>query len=296
MSHPAFACPARPMIIQTACLEDMAILVDWAAAEGWNPGLADAVPFHAADPEGFLIGRVGGQAVATISAVRYPENFGFIGFYIVHPQWRGQGFGWTIWQAAMLRLAGCNVALDGVLAEQENYQRSGFRLAWRNIRYEGVKGASFPANTAATDPFVFIELTSVPPEMLSAVDRNYFPAERTAFLHAWIRQPGTVALAIREKGQIAGYGVIRPCKAGWKIGPLCARSEAHAKALVARLLEGVPSRQTFYLDVPTPNTAAIALAESLGMAAVFETARMYTSAPPPMTMGEIYGITSFELG
>jgi len=31
------------------------LAVDWAASEGWNPGLDDAACFHAADPGGFLI-------------------------------------------------------------------------------------------------------------------------------------------------------------------------------------------------------------------------------------------------
>ena len=31
--------------------EEIDLALDWAAAEGWNPGLHDAVPFRAADPE-----------------------------------------------------------------------------------------------------------------------------------------------------------------------------------------------------------------------------------------------------
>ena len=61
------------------------LAVDWAAAEGWNPGLADAECFYAADPDGFLIGLLGDEPVATISAVKYGKSFGFIGLYIVKP-------------------------------------------------------------------------------------------------------------------------------------------------------------------------------------------------------------------
>lgn len=280
------------MIIEPATIEEMGIPTDWAAGEGWNPGLTDAVPFHAADSRGFLIGRVDGVPVATISAVRYPGDFGFIGFYIVHPEWRGQGFGWQIWQAAMERLAGCNIALDGVLAEQERYRRSGFRLAWRNIRYEGI------ADTPADDPAVtsFTSLADLCPGVLSAFDRRYFPADRTSFLQAWVRQPGTLALGLLERGEPAAYGVIRPCRTGYKIGPLCARSRAPAGQLFRRLRSAVAPGQRFYLDVPAPNAAAVALAEGAGMRPVFETARMYTAAPPDLPLGEIYGITSFELG
>jgi ribosomal protein S18 acetylase RimI-like enzyme len=116
------------------------LAVEWAAREGWNPGLQDADAFHAADPEGFLLGALAGEPAAVISAVRYGEGFGFIGFYIVRPDLRGRGYGLTLWNAAMARLAGRNVGLDGVVAQQPNYRKSGFRLAYRNIRHEGEIG------------------------------------------------------------------------------------------------------------------------------------------------------------
>lgn len=63
----------------------MALAMDWAAAEGWNPGLADAQAFAAADPEGFRGAERDGELLACISAVRTGEDFGFIGFYIARP-------------------------------------------------------------------------------------------------------------------------------------------------------------------------------------------------------------------
>jgi hypothetical protein len=51
------------------------LAIDWAAAEGWNPGWHDADCFHAADPNGFLLGLLGNEPIATISAVRYGASF-----------------------------------------------------------------------------------------------------------------------------------------------------------------------------------------------------------------------------
>ena len=34
--------------------EEIAVAVNWAAAEGWNPGLHDADCFWPVDPEGFF--------------------------------------------------------------------------------------------------------------------------------------------------------------------------------------------------------------------------------------------------
>ena len=41
---------------------------------------------------------------------------------------------------------------------------------------------------------------------------------------------------------------------------------------------------------------AIALAQDFGLAPVFETARMYTGAIPPLRLQRVFGVTSFELG
>ena len=38
---------------------DLVTAIGWAAAEGWNPGLADAGPFRAEDGRGFLMGWLG---------------------------------------------------------------------------------------------------------------------------------------------------------------------------------------------------------------------------------------------
>ena len=64
---PARAWPdmAAP-VITTADAAGVALLVDWAAAEGWNPGLDDAAAFRSADPDGFLIATVDGEAVGGV--------------------------------------------------------------------------------------------------------------------------------------------------------------------------------------------------------------------------------------
>ena len=64
--------------IRTLSLQELRVLIDWAAAEGWNPGLEDAAMFQAADPEGFIGAFVGSDMVAAISAVAYGRDFGFI--------------------------------------------------------------------------------------------------------------------------------------------------------------------------------------------------------------------------
>ncbi|MEK9971734.1 MAG: GNAT family N-acetyltransferase, partial [Ferrovibrio sp.] len=123
--------------IQVMSRAQLDTAVDWAANEGWNPGLNDAGIFHAADPQGFLVGLQDGEPVACISVVRYGHRYGFLGFYIAAPGWRGKGRGFAVWEAGLQHLNERTVGLDGVVAQQDNYRKSGFVLAHRNIRYGG---------------------------------------------------------------------------------------------------------------------------------------------------------------
>src|SRR6476660_9893534 len=136
--------------IRAMAAAEVALALDWAAAEGWNPGLADAGPFTAVDPEGFLIGELDGVPASIISAVNYDARFAFLGFYIVRPDLRGRGFGLRIWNAAVEHAGDRTIGLDGVVAQQDNYQKSGFRLAYPNVRYGGrVATAAAPAGIIA---------------------------------------------------------------------------------------------------------------------------------------------------
>ncbi len=271
--------------------EEIALAIDWAAAEGWNPGLDDAPAFYAADPEGFLVGLLDGQPIAVISAVRYGSNAGFIGFYIVRPDYRGQGYGWQIWQAAMSHLAGRSIGLDGVIAQQANYAKSGFVLAWRNIRQQGQAGGELPQDPA------LIPLAGLNIEEILAYDQAFFPAERQAFLQEWLSQPAASVFGLRGKdGELSGYGMCRPCRAGSKIGPLFADTAAGADLLFRALQASAPAGTPLFLDTPESNPDACALAARHGLSPVFETARMYAGSAPELPVARIYGITSFELG
>ncbi|MBV6325080.1 GNAT family N-acetyltransferase [Duganella sp. HSC-15S17] len=281
---------ASPLEIRQMSEAELEVVLGWAEAEGWNPGLHDAACFYAADPGGFLVGVMDGELVASIFAVKYGDSFGFIGGYIVKPAWRGRGHGWALWQAAMARLAGRNVGLDGVLAQQANYARSGFRLAHRNFRYEG-RGTGRPMDACPAIP-----LSALGDEEIRRYDRSFFPEERDRFLREWVGQRQHIALGIVGAQGLAGYAVARPCRTGYKVGPLFADTPAVAEQLFASVLGKLAPEVPVFLDVPELNPAAVALAERHQMQRCFETARMYTQKALAISMDRQYGITSFELG
>jgi len=275
--------------IEQMSFEDLETAIDWAAQEGWNPGLYDARCFYAADEKGYLKGVLDGEMIASISVVKYDTHFAFLGFYIVTPKYRGQGYGHVLWQEAMKGMQGVNVALDGVVDQQSNYKKSGFKLAHRNIRFKGKMAGVCPTQET-------VDLRQVPIQHLFDYDRKFFPANRQAFLKLWISQSQTKALGLIEDQQLKGYGVMRKCRSGYKIGPLFAEDDKKAMQLIQDLIATLKEGEEFFLDIPEVNKKAYALTQALSMESVFETARMYTKEQPNFDLSKIYGITSFELG
>ena len=274
--------------IRAMAPDEIAVAADWAAAEGWNPGLGDAACFATVDAQGFFIGELDGAPAATISCVNYDDRFAFLGFYIVRPDLRGHGYGLRIWNAAVEHARGRTIGLDGVVAQQGNYQKSGFRLAYSNVRYGGqVAAGGVPAG--------IIALADVPFALVEADDATVFPAPRTAFLRTWIDTSGHVGRALVRDGRLVAWGVIRPARTGCKIGPLVADDRAAAEAVFAALAAAAGGGEIF-LDVPSVNRDAVALAVDHGLSPVFETARMYTGAIRPLRLERIFGVTTFELG
>ena len=276
--------------IRVATRQEFDLPLEWAAAQGWNPGWHDADCFHAADPDGFLIGWLGDEPIATISVVRYGETFGFLGFYMVKPKYRGKGYGLQIWNAGIDRLARRNIGLDGVLDQQENYRKSGFSLAYRNIRYQGRNSSQLLVDSRV------VPLSTIAFDALSAYDRQLFPALRTKFLTCWIKQAQSTALGILNKQNLVGYAVIRACRSGYKIGPLFADSAELAERLFMALQAYVPAGSEIFMDIPEVNASALDLVKRHHMSAIFETARMYTGTLPEIPVNRIFGVTTFELG
>ena len=138
-------------------------------------------------------------------------------------------------------------------------------------------------------------LLEIPFEWLTAYDRKHFPAVRDNFLRCWISQPKSRALCYVNGEELAGYGVIRACHQGYKIGPLFADTPEIAHALFVKLCKHA-GNELVYLDVPENNPHKVEFLKHYVPEKVFETARMYSKCEPDILTDQIYGITSYELG
>ncbi|MBI1181312.1 MAG: GNAT family N-acetyltransferase [Alphaproteobacteria bacterium] len=274
--------------MRVATRDEVDLMVDWAAQEGWNPGLRDADCFYAADPEGFFVGELDGKVITTVSAVSYGPNFGFMGFYICVPEHRQHGHSFQLANYAREALKCRTIGLDGVVEQQDNYADWGFTLAHRNFRFGGA-----PADPGPADPDVR-PLTPEDMHAVYAMDLACFGYERKAFLDAWVTAEGHRALGCFKGSRLDGFTVARPCREGTKIAPLFAVSPGVAERLFDEAARGAAG--PVFLDVPETNKPALDMVARKGMTKVFETARMYAGPEPKLPLGEIYGITSYELG
>jgi GNAT superfamily N-acetyltransferase len=286
------------LVIRNMTRPEVDVLVHWAAQEGWNPGRHDAELFWATDPSAFIAAELDGELIGGGAITSYNGEFGFMGFFIVQPAFRGKGLGNAIWHARRERLLarlrpGAGIGMDGVFAMQDYYAKGGFVFAHRDIRFR-TEIPNSPVTPVVGNEAI-VPLGEVPLEQLLAYDRTCFPAPRPGFLAGWISQSDGLALGCRRAGKLSGYGVVRRCRDGCKIGPLFADDAQAAMALYAHLAVFAADGPLF-LDTPENNPAALALAHQHQMIEVFGCARMYLGPPPELAHERIFGVTTFELG
>ncbi|HSV49562.1 MAG TPA: GNAT family N-acetyltransferase [Candidatus Acidoferrales bacterium] len=263
--------------------------IDWAKTEGWIPGIHDIDSFYETDPTGFYAEKAGGEIVGTFSVVKYSKDYAFAGFFIVRPDWRGKGLGLAIQHFIDQHFGSFNVGIDGVLAMQEKYSHVGYKLAYGNERYAGI------AKDGELDSQCRL-ISSGDFENIVEFDAKFFPTQRRQFLKPWLNQKDATALLAKDDtGKLCGYGVVRKCFQGSRVGPLFAETPQTAKRLFDSLAASVAGQEIF-IDVPTVNSAALQLALSNDMKPVFTTARMYTKQAPNLPLDKIFGVTSLELG
>ncbi len=270
--------------------DEIDLAIDWTRTEGWNPGNHDAECFYAADPDGFLLGLLNNEPVAMISAVRYEQTYGFMGFYIVNPKFRNRGYGSQLWEAGLKYLENRNVGLDSVRPDLVSHRKPEFKPAYINFRFKWIKDKQLGVNPE------IVRLADIPWDIVTAYDYEVFSFRRDDFLKCWITRPNAWALGVMADSKLSAYGVIRECREGFKIGPLFADNKDLAQSLFNALTRDLRIGVHVFLDTPAKNFDSVALAQSYGMTEVFRTTRMYNGEEPSLPLHKWYGVTSFELG
>ncbi len=268
------------------------VLGSWAVDEGWNPGLADIDIAWAYDSDAFIALRHHDTLAGGGAIVAYERQAGFMGLFIMRANLRQQGLGRVLWHERLRRLRarlnpGAPIGMAGVFDMVPFYEAGGFAYLYRDLRYQG-------AAQGVADPAA-VPLGQLSWPLLQAYDARISGLNREGFMRSWLTQDGGKGFAILEDGAIEGYGYLRPCPVGYKLAPLYARNPATARRILGTLLAAVPGAQV-QIDVPEPNTAALALMAELGWDQCFGCANMVNGPVPHRPLEQVFGVTSFEFG
>jgi GNAT superfamily N-acetyltransferase len=289
-------------------VDEVSIAMEWAAQEGWNVGKHDAKAYYKAFPSGCRLLLVKEQLVGAIFLANYSKDFVFIGLFVVEKSFRGKGFGKILWEYAMREVEKkISVGLYAVPQQVSRYASSNFKTLNNILRWNAQAPAvtNFSVGANSLNKTLLIEKSNT--DLIAQVNEyesKMFPAPRFELIKAMLELPQVVGVAIKESEQIVGYGLIRPCQKGYRIGPLYANSFEAVKALTTKLLEMIAGlNETVVFDTlpPSQNRFITMFAEYFNLQRVndADTYAMFKGEIPKEieeSFEKTYAACSLELG
>ena len=216
-------------------------------ASGWNQLASDWERLLALNPGGARVAEMDGRVVASVAALEYDAQFGWVAMVLVDPAQRRQGLGTTMLTAGLELLEHVPVVrLDATPAGHPIYRARGFEEEYRLARMErGVSDQLAPAL-----PVAVRRMRRADHAAIAASDLDVFGASRQSLLE-WLgaAAPGYAWVAHDTTG-LAGWMLGRQGFAFDHLGPIVARDHTVAAGLVAacvRASPGVP----LILDAPS---------------------------------------------
>lgn len=252
-----FSPPPTPTAnLSIRCMEkkDLEMVMNWCKEEEWNVGKYDAAAYYTLDPKGHFLFLLDEQPVGAISIVRYSSQLLAIGPFIVKKEYRNKGYGAQIWQHAIELLennSNASACLYSVPTQISRYASSGFKKDFHIQRWQ----KSFVKKTSNVEKTTegLKQINSISIESIIEYDQSIFPASRKKLLAKFIQNEHIVGFASTDdNGKITGFGLIRPCIQGYRIGPLYADHIENAQKLFQILLDKANSCPVF-IDAPSYN-------------------------------------------
>ncbi|KAF9990434.1 hypothetical protein BGZ75_001916 [Mortierella antarctica] len=311
----------------------------WSISEHWNPG-SDGHDirqvFHNIDPKGFFLGRIAAESdckgkddkvISIISAVRFGDSkLGWIGYYLVDPAYRGHGYRILGFHRALDHLQNCtSIGLDGVMAQVENYQKSGFTtINWQNERRHGSAADVIETKEPALVQAIrenkipgLVDISDAPVDGLAALEEQFTGLQRPDFVRNWAQfhgsgrddpllgRFGAAVVSIDDPNTVLGYGCVRRAETSYRVGPLYGVSGEVAKQILVKLAMAVvdADRQSphsvplmFDIDMPNTNLEAVNIMDGFGWKNTFPSLRMWRGPGPKVDVNGVYGICTLEIG
>lgn len=186
------------------------------------------------------------RLIGTVTTVAYGTELAWLGMMLVDPDYRRRGLGTRLMQAALEHLQGIGVnsiKLDATPSGRPLYESMGFRPEGKVERWEGMAQPGVKKKGPDWDERLR--------PALYALDRLAFGADRSTILASLIADsPVAPLVAMDQEGRLEGFALARSGRRAFYIGPVAARSQRPALALLDGMLERLAGEKV-YLDFNT---------------------------------------------
>lgn len=247
-------------------------LEDWAFALALGEGLV-------VEHEGRLLG----------TALWWPhgEDFASVGMVIVAPEARRQGIGGLLMEALLAGTNGRRLVLNSTQDGFRLYVRLGFEAHGAVHQHQAVL-ARAPERAPFIRPFIPDDK-----QALLTLDRAASGMERAGLVDA-LSAVGQISVLERD-GSVLAYGVLRVWGRGVVIGPVVARQQADAKAMIATL---AAECQGLFTRIDVTSTGGLSpWLESIGLPRVDEVVAMARGGAPVAVEGaSVFALSNQSLG
>lgn len=255
IKHESFKFCGKPFQVSLMKLVDFKEVNQWCIDEGWNIGIYDSEIYYKIDPVGHYIARTD-ETVASLSLIKHHSTFFTLGPFIVHKSYRGQGVGEALWNVAMARMIkespDAHIALYAVSEQVERYKKADFVPVLTIQRW-------YIDSNQSISPSVCDQCTTITNKLIHSVGlyyQNHYVNNRDLLFNELLLKPETNGLVFMDDNVIKGFGFIRRCIRGFRIGALVADTPEIAQTLIAGLLVFAQSAPVF-IDVPSSNPHGI---------------------------------------
>jgi GNAT superfamily N-acetyltransferase len=223
-------------VIRQLTADDLESAFTLSATAGWNQRLEDWRMLLTLAPAGCFAAVAHGRIVGTSIGINY-RTFGWIAMMLVDPEYRGHGLGAQLLQAAMDAVpSNLPVRLDATPLGRPLYERHGFVEETSLTRLVAHAPDGFPRSVETIERATASDV----PEIIN-IDGSVFGADRTAVFD-WSVTDARYARIGRDGDRVLGYCFGRGGRVFDHIGPVIAREEDQARALVSSVIADVPGR------------------------------------------------------